>query len=54
MSGGVFEYLLTSSQQKLALRNIKLLLKESGIFVFDIITPPTILPYSKRVSDGGK
>ncbi|KIV72310.1 Methyltransferase [Bacillus mycoides] len=53
MSGGVFEYLLTSSKQKLALRNIKLLLKEDGIFVFDIITPPTILPYSKRVSDGG-
>ncbi|WP_191567434.1 class I SAM-dependent methyltransferase [Metabacillus idriensis] len=53
LSGGVFEYLLTPLQQEKALSNIKSLLKENGTLVFDIVTPPVILPYSKRISDGG-
>ncbi|MCL1935236.1 MAG: class I SAM-dependent methyltransferase [Defluviitaleaceae bacterium] len=52
MPGGVFEHLLTPLEQKSTLENIKSLLKDDGLFVFDIITPITMLPYSKRKEDG--
>ncbi|RJG26172.1 bifunctional 2-polyprenyl-6-hydroxyphenol methylase/3-demethylubiquinol 3-O-methyltransferase UbiG [Paenibacillus thiaminolyticus] len=52
MTGGVFEYLLTPSQQKRTLCAIREMLKSGGHFVFDIISPPQICPYAKRQKDG--
>ena len=42
MPGGVFEYLLTTNDQRKALTQISRILNNRGRLIFDMITPPTL------------